>query len=311
MPLEDELSAIKPKGNTLLTVGVFDGVHLGHQKLLSSLVKKAKERELASGVVTFRNHPSGYFENKQPPLKIISAECKDNLIKANNVDFVLYLNFSQQLAQTNSRQFCHLLMRYRNMKGMVLGFDFAMGHNREGDVTTIRSIGQELGFSVELVAPVFASGEIVSSSAIREAIASGNIIRANKLLGRYFSVEGTIVEGTGTGTKLGFPTANINIAPEFALPPDGVYATIARIDKAEYLSATNIGSRPTFGPGKRQIEVHVLGFTGKLYGKKVKIRMVERIRDELKFNSQHDLKEQIIKDIDTIRLILERTELFS
>ncbi len=305
MSLEDELSNLTPEGNTLLTVGVFDGVHLGHQKLLTTLVKQANEQQLTSGVVTFKNHPLGYVKGQRPPPELTSLSDKDKLIKSHGIDFVMYLSFSNRLAQTSARQFCLLLIRHLNMKGLVLGFDFAMGYNREGDIETIESLGHELGFGVELVAPVIISGEIVSSSAIRQAIASGDITKANNQLGRYFSIGGSVVKGRGIGKRLGFPTANINLDPEFVTPPNGVYATVACVDGVKFISATNIGTGPTFGSGKRQVEVHLIDFTGTLYGKQVKIEMVERIRDELKFNSELKLREQIIKDIDTIQAILK------
>lgn len=306
MSLEEEFLSLAPRENTLLTIGVFDGIHLGHQKLLSQLVSRAHEEGCQSGVITFKNHPLSQLGKHQAPPMLAGIKEKDLLIKEWGVDFIIHLEFSSRLAHTSARDFCRMMQDYLNMQGLVLGFDFAMGRNREGTLKKMQTLGREMGFGVEIVPPVKMDGEIVSSTTIRQAITEGNINKASAQLGRYYSLSGNVITGRGLGKKLGFPTANIQIDPGFALPPNGIYATMAYLNDQPLFSATNIGIGPTFGGGRQQIEVHLLDFNNNVYGKTLSIEFIERIRDELKFNSEIELKEQIVKDIEAIRQILER-----
>ncbi len=305
MSLEEDLSGLGIQEPAFLTIGVFDGVHLGHRKLLDVLKRKASSRGCLSGVITFSNHPLSLLGRCAPP-QLIDQSTKNDLLKAAGADFVLGLEFSQELAQTSARDFCRLLQTHLNMQGLVLGFDFAMGRNREGSLDTIRELGKELAFEVDVVPPVFIDDCLVSSTNIRQALLSGNVQKACRLLGRYYSLQGTVVKGEGIGEKLGFPTANINIDPCFVVPPDGIYATVCRLDGRILPSATNIGTGPTFGRNTRLIEVHLLDFNGSLYGQQIKLDIIEFIREERFFAKQSELVEQIKKDIAEIRKVLER-----
>ena len=305
MSLEEELSNLTPTADTLLTIGVFDGVHRGHQKLLAELVKKAKERHLSSGVITFNNHPLSQLGNHTAPPVLTSNQDKITLIKSLGADFVMSLDFSPELAQTGAREFCSLLQKNLKMKGLVLGFDFAMGRNREGSLSKMELLGKEMGFTTAIVPPVIVEGNIVSSTAIRYLISGGKVRQAESMLGRNYSLGGMIIAGKGIGQKLGFPTANIKIDPAHATPPNGIYATIAVLNGEKMAAATNIGIGPTFGGGERTVEVHVLDFNGSLYGKYMEVEFVERIRDEITFSGAEELKAKIAEDIRNVRSILK------
>ena len=192
------------------------------------------------------------------------------------------------------------------MKGLVVGPDFALGRQREGDIENLRKLDQEMGFSLTVISPIIMDGDVASSSAIRAALSQGDMATVRRLLGRYFSLSGPVVAGAGRGQKLGFPTANVAIDHQQALPADGIYATLATVDGRTYQSVTNIGRRPTFDGGERSVEVYLLDYHGNLYGHKLRIEIVERLREEQRFASVEKLVEQIGKDVDLGRKILSR-----
>jgi len=200
------------------------------------------------------------------------------------------------------------LKKYLKVRAFVVGPDFACGKNRVGDAEFLRKIGKEMDFSVSVVPPKIVKGEIISSTLIRQALAAGNMKRVLTLAGHYFSLAGPVVSGDKRGRTLGFPTANLDVDKKQALPPDGVYATLAYIDDHIYQAMSNIGVRPTFDNGPRSIEVFLLDYQGDLYGKEMKIELIERLRPERKFASPEDLKQQISEDISRGREILESLE---
>jgi len=187
----------------------------------------------------------------------------------------------------------------------VIGPDFTLGRNREGGANTLHRLGQEMNFSVTVIPPIMVSGEVVSSTAIRKALADGDMKRVVNLIGRSFSLEGRVITGTGRGIELGFPTANLNIDSEQALPAEGVYATWSYIDDKAYQSMTNIGKRPTFDGNERTVEVYILDYHSDLYGRKLEIDIIERLRGEKKFDTVEELKKQIIEDVKQGRAILD------
>jgi len=304
MPIEDELAKLKPEKETLLTVGVFDGVHLGHQRLLTNLREQAQRRSWLSGIVTFKSHPQTVLSpgSKLPWLN--DLEDKISLLRGLGIDIIVALSFTVELVQLSAREFVRLLKDYLKMGGLVIGPDFALGRNREGDASQLRLLGQETGFSVEIVPPVIVDGEVVSSTGIRRALAQGDMQRVEKLIGRHFSLSGQVVPGDRRGRVLGFPTANLEVAPEQALPSDGVYVTIAYVNHEALPSVTNIGTRPTFGSGKRVVETYVLNYEGQSYGQKLRIDLIERLRDEKRFHTAKELKAQIEQDVEQAMITL-------
>jgi len=305
MQIEQELAELSPTKDMLLTVGVFDGVHLGHKYLISQLKELARQRNLLSGVVTFRQHPQAVMspQTKLPFLTDLSQRI--NLLKNEGVEAVIPVSFTRELAQLSVRQFVSLLKEYLRMQGLVIGYDFALGRNREGNSDTLRALGQDMNFTVNVMSPVIINGEVVSSTAIRNALANGDMKRVHRLSGYFFRLHGRVVTGAGRGIELGFPTANLAVNSGQAIPADGVYATWAYINDEAYPSMTNIGLCPTFGDSERTVEVYVLDYHGDLYEHEMKIDIIRRLRDEKKFGTAEELKRQIAEDVKQGRAILD------
>jgi len=306
MQIEEELARLSPSKDMLLSIGVFDGVHLGHKYLLSQLKERARQEDCLSGVVTFRQHPQAVLSprTKLPCLTDLAQRIR--LLKGEGIDTIITLSFTRELAQLSPRQFIGLLKKYLRMRGLVIGPDFALGRNREGDTNTLGALGKDMGFSVTVIPSVVINGEVVSSTAIRNALAEGDMKKVSNLIGRPFSLHGRVIPGAGRGIGLGFPTANLDVDRQQALPPDGVYATWAYIDGKAYHSMTNIGQRPTFGGGERAVEVYILDYRGELYGHKLRIDIIERLRREERFNTAEELKRQLTEDIRQGKALLNR-----
>jgi len=302
--VEKELARVKPQQEMLLSVGVFDGVHLGHQQLLTHLRDEARSKNWLSGVVTFKSHPKVVLSGENKLLWLNDLETRISLLRNLGIDIVVALSFSSELARLTARRFVQLLKEHLKMRGLIIGPDFALGRNREGDAEKLRILGEEMGFSVEVIPPVVIDGFVVSSSTIRQALTEGDMKKVEKLIGRLFSLSGQVVSGDRRGRALGFPTANLDLRAEQALPSDGVYATITHIDDDFLPSVTNIGVRPTFGGNKRLVETYILDFEGDLLRQKLTIDLVDKLRDEERFDTVEDLKAQMIKDVEQARQIL-------
>ncbi len=305
MQVEEELGKLPAEKDMLLTIGVFDGVHLGHRYLISQLTELAKQQGLLSGVVTFRQHPQEVLSPQTRLPFLTDLAQRTNLLKNEGVEAIITLSFTPELAQLSAGQFIGLLKKYLRMRGVVIGPDFALGQNREGNTDTLRQLGQEMGFSVTVVPPIIINGEVVSSTAIRNALAEGDMKRVQNLVGRPFSLHGRVIPGTRRGIELGFPTANLDTDPEQALPAEGVYASWVHIDDQDYPSMTNIGKRPTFGSSQRVVEVYLLDYHSDLYGQELTIDITERLRGEIKFDTPEELKKQIAEDVKQGRAILK------
>jgi riboflavin kinase/FMN adenylyltransferase len=305
LEVKEELAGFTPDKETLLTIGVFDGVHLGHQKLIGELIAKARRRDLLAGVVTFRQHPEDLFTTHKRMPFLTDLKTRTRLLKEEGVDFIVALSFNKELAALGALQFLELLKLHLRMRGLVIGEDFALGKDREGNTDAIRRLGKEMGFSVTVVPPLKINGEVVSSTAMRQALAEGNIDKIKVLTGRPYSLHGKVVEGAGRGESLGFPTANMDVKSGQALPPDGVYVGLTRFNGKVYQSMTNIGHNPTFGDPERSVESFLVDYHGDLYDKEVRLDIVARLRDEKKFAGPAALKKQIALDIIAGKKILE------
>jgi riboflavin kinase/FMN adenylyltransferase len=305
VPEEEELAAFSPEKDTLLTIGVFDGVHLGHRRLISELLLQAARRRLLSGVVTFRQHPEDILSPGKTLPFLTDIKTRIQLLKDEGVDFIVPLSFTKRLAALGARQFISLLQKHLKMRGLVIGPDFALGQKREGDIDALRKLGKEMGFSLTIVPPLEINNEIVSSTTIRKAMADGDMKKVRELTGRYFSLYGKVVAGAGRGEGLGFPTANLDVNSRQALPPDGVYAGLAHVNSKVYEAMTNIGKNPTFGNNDRTIETFLLDYSGDLYGRELSVEFVARLRDEKQFKNAGQLKEQLAEDIKKGKSILD------
>ena len=309
MNIEKELARHTPSRPTLLTIGVFDGVHRGHLSLLGHLAARAREKGCLAGVVTFKTHPEKVLGRRDTLPWICTLQERTRLLKAAGMGVVAPVTFTRGVAALTARDFVLLLKKNLNMCGLVLGPDFALGRGRQGSPDYLQQLGDELGFRVEVVKPARLDGGIISSSAIRQLLAEGHINEVNSMLGRYFSLEGRVVMGDRRGRTLGFPTANLKVQPEQAMPKDGIYATLARLGDRTLPSVTNIGVRPTFDGLKRLIETFIFDFSGDVYRRKLTIELVARLRDEMKFNSVDELKEQMTRDMASARDILNHVPL--
>ncbi|MBA7485331.1 Bifunctional riboflavin kinase/FMN adenylyltransferase [subsurface metagenome] len=255
-------------------------------------------------MVTFRQHPQEVLSPQTRLPFLTDLAERTNLLKNEGVEAIIPLSFTSEIAQLSARQFVSLLMRYLRMRGLVIGSDFTLGRNREGNIDSLRTLGQDMNFTVTVISLIMINGEVVSSTAIRNALASGDMKRVLNLAGHPFSLNGRVTSGTGRGLELGFPTANLDIVPEQALPADGVYATWAYIDGKAFKSMTNVGKRPTFGGSQRTVEVYVLDYHSDLYGCELRIDIMARLRSEGRFDTVDKLKKQITEDIEQGRAIL-------
>jgi riboflavin kinase/FMN adenylyltransferase len=301
-----ELSELAVEQDTMLTVGVFDGVHLGHRSLLNELSAKASTRNLASGVVTFKRHPLETLATDSKITYLTSLAERLNLIKSEGINIIVPLTFDTDLANLSAKQFVDLLKEHLRMKGLFIGPDFTLGKGKEGTPTLLSELGKKLGFTVDIASPLKSDQLMVSSTAIRQALADGDMETATRLLGRHFSLNGPVVHGDSRGRLIDYPTANLNVAADRALPPDGVYTTLAIVDNKTYNAVTNVGLRPTFAKQYRTVEVFLLNFHDDLYGKDITIELVERIRPEIKFASTSELTHQIEKDVNHAKTTLSR-----
>jgi len=305
MQVEAELAKLSPKKDMLLTIGVFDGVHLGHRHLIAKLTELARQQGLASGVITFNRNPREVLVPKTRLPFLTDIERRIELLKSEGVDEVIPLSFTPELAALSPKEFIVLLKKHLRMKGLVVGPDFALGKNREGDSDFLRKLGEEMDFNVTVVPPLKIDGEVVSSTAIRKALAEGDMRRAQKLMARPFRLHGRVVRGDKRGAELGFPTANLDTEREQALPADGVYTSRTYIDDQAHPAMTNIGLHPTFGGGKRLVEVYIMDYKGDLYGRELAVDIIERLRGEKKFDSPEELRAQIAEDVKRGKTTLE------
>ncbi|MCI0439263.1 MAG: bifunctional riboflavin kinase/FAD synthetase [Chloroflexi bacterium] len=306
MRIDEELAQFTPcpAEESVLTIGVFDGVHKGHQHLIDRLIREADAYGRLAGVVTFTNHPASVLRPGFTPQYITSLGERIRLIEKLGVDFVAPITFDLDVSRLSPREFIMTLREYLLMRGIVVGPDFAMGHNRKGDIRTIYALGEEIGFTTTEVRLFTHKEQAVRSSAIRHMLAEGSVSRAAKLLGRDFALEGTVVEGAKRGRTLGYPTANLQPPPDMIVPANGIYCARAVVGEDVHMAATSIGTRPTFDNGARAIEAYILDFSGDLYGKTLRLEFVERLRDELKFDSIEALLKQIERDVQQTRAIL-------
>jgi riboflavin kinase/FMN adenylyltransferase len=304
--LEQELASFSSDKDSLITIGVFDGVHIGHKYLIVQLKKHAKQQGLRAIAITFDRHPQEILNPDSQPPYLTDIYEKAHLLKLEGLDEVIVLSFTPELSRVGARKFLELLREHLRMRGLVIGPDFALGKNNEGNIPTLIKLGEEMGFSVTVIPPVVKNGDTVSSTAIRLSLAKGNMEKVEKLMGHPFSLHGKVIHGKGRGKDLGFPTVNLDISPGQALPAEGVYATIARVENKTFPSVTNIGTNPTFGKNKRTVEAFLIGFNNEIYTHQVRIDFIKKIRDEIKFSDANQLKNQIEQDILTAISILSQ-----
>jgi riboflavin kinase/FMN adenylyltransferase len=300
--LADELRRFRTTDGTAITIGTFDGVHRGHQFVVEQLVGQAMDRQLRSVVITFHPSPRTVLRPDSAGGQLGDIDERVTLLKSLGVDFVVPLTFDLGVAQLRAREFTGLLTDELSLQHLVVGPDFALGNRREGTPDVLREIGGESGFTVELLEPLTdGSPDRVSSTAIRRALGDGDVIAAERMLGRPYDVTGRVVRGYHRGREIGFPTANVAVLPPKVVPGDGVYITRAYVNGEAKASATNIGNNPTFENPNRSVESFILDFDADIYEVDLRLEFLERIRGEERFDSVEALIAQIGRDVDQTR----------
>lgn len=301
--------------NTVITIGNFDGVHIGHQKIFEFVKKKAKQINGKSVVVTFHPHPIKVLFKEHPLKLITTTEDKLKLIEKCGIDITVLIPFTPTFAQIEAEDFVKdILVDKFNAKWVIVGYDYKFGKGRKGDRDLLKMLGETYGFKVKVLKAYKRKGKILSSTAVRNALREGDIREANIFLGRAYHLDGDVIKGFGRGSSiLGYPTANISPLQEI-IPKEGVYAvkvTIPYLGKT-FRGVANIGKNPTFGNGSQSYEVHILEFRENLLGKRIRVHFISRIRDEKKFLSPEELKKSIAQDIEEAKRIFrkDRTKLF-
>jgi riboflavin kinase / FMN adenylyltransferase len=305
----EELRHFQPEKGTALTIGNFDGVHRGHQYLVRFLMQRAEQLDLQSGTITLYPDPMRVLRPQEPMQYLTSLEERLELLRGLGLDLVVPLTFTSELAEVSPRAFVTVLREELNLCLLVMGPDNAFGRNREATPESMAELGRSLGFEVEVLPrPLTEAEHTVSSTAIRGALAEGDLEAVSQQLGRRYSLRGPVVHGEQRGRELGFPTANIAVTADRALPAYGIYATWAHLGEKRYPSATSIGTRPTFDGVAPSVEVYIFDFREDIYDRILRIELVERLRPELKFDSVEALIEEMNRDVARSRDILGRDE---
>ena len=288
-----------------LTIGVFDGVHRGHQRIIHQLATGAHAASVPALVLTFWPHPASVLGNGHVKC-LTTLEERADALSALGVDMMIINTFDHDLANTSAYDFLAQLIRHLGVTHLLIGYDFALGKGREGNATRLTEIGKELGYTVDIINAVSDESGVISSTEIRKLVATGDVSEAAKLLGHYYSLHGSVIHGDGRGRKLGFPTANIEYRDEKILPSNGIYACRVWVNNSKSMAAVNVGTRPQFHEdgGRPLVEAYILDFDNDIYGQDVKIEFVARLRDELKFSSVDALVKQIGLDVVRTREIL-------
>ena len=297
MSAEDQLNQHAAQQDTVLTIGTFDGVHIGHQSILGQLRVECELTGLMPTVVTFRNHPRSVLTPGENTDQIISLDDRLLLLKKNGVRHIVVLDFTLEFSKLRAREFIVYLIRHLRMRSLVIGPDFTLGFKREGDVTKLEELSKELGFSLRIVDPKFLGELSVRSSKLRQMILTGDVKTARDMMGRPFVLKGIVGVGDRRGRGLGFPTANLQPEQGLVIPGNGIYATWARIGDKRFKAATSIGTNPTFSGNSLTVEAHLLDFSSSIYGSIITLEFVDKLRPQIAFDSENRLKAQMKKDI--------------
>lgn len=290
-----------------VTIGTFDGVHVGHQELIKQLVSSAHHFGRQAIVITFFPHPSEILGGENGPLYLTNPSERERLLTQLGADIVITQNFNSELAHKTAQEFIHLIYQNTPFTDLIIGHDFRFGSNRTGDLTLLQKLGKEIGFDIKVVQPFRIAGEIVSSSLIRRLLKQGDVQMAADMLGRCYVIEGSVIHGDGRGKHIGIPTANISVWPKQFLPKNGVYSVRVSLEKYKYPAVLSIGMRPTFyqSLSEQTIEAHILDFHREIYGKTLKVEFIQFLRDEKRYESAEQLIQQIQQDIQQTREVFK------
>jgi len=285
-----------------IAFGVFDGVHLGHKKIIERMMDKENTKKI---VLTFYNHPEEVINKESKVNYITTLKQREHLLKELGVEIIVYIDFTQQIKNTMPKDFVkQFILDKFDLKKITVGFNNRFGKYGQGSGELLMQMSKEYNFDVEIVDKVCINDEVISSSAIRAALIAGNVKKAGQMLGRDFSVKSKVIDGKKLGRKLGFPTANIKISEKLIMPKNGVYITKTKFRNKEYFSITNIGINPTFKNHPYRAETYILDFNRNIYEEEIEIFFLEKIRDEKKFESLDELKKQIYNDTNCAKIYI-------
>jgi riboflavin kinase/FMN adenylyltransferase len=306
MKVVRNVSRLRGHRESVVTVGSFDGVHIGHRRILNEVVMLARGLAVAGVAVTFDPHPMAVLHPKEAPCLLTTPAERVSLMGDSGLSEAVVVRFTAKLANRTAEWFVRdILIGRINMKRLVIGYDFRFGVGREGDAPYLERLGEQLGFGVDIVPPVDYLGYPVSSTRVRTALVRGDVESAAKMLGRPYAFTGRVIRGEGRGRMLDFPTANLKMTEQRKiLPANGVYAVEVSFDRRRATGALYIGPKGTFGPGPNSIEVHLVGFEGNLYGSEVQVRFVRRIRDDAVFADAATLSKAIARDVRRVKRLL-------
>jgi riboflavin kinase/FMN adenylyltransferase len=289
--------------NGFVSIGNFDGVHRGHQAMLAALVQRARSEKVPAVVLTFDPHPIELLRPDAAPPRLTTIAHRAELLERFGVDIVIVLPTTRQFLNLTAEDFFQAIVRTElQARGLVEGPNFYFGRNRAGSITVLKGFCTSHRMTLEVVAPVIVDEQLVSSSVIRSLIEAGDLTESVRLLGHSYRLSGTVGRGAERGRQLGFPTANL-VEVANLVPGNGVYAATTTIDGQRYSAAVNVGPNPTFGEMSKKVEVHILDFSGDLYGKTLDVDFLQRIRDVSRFASVDELLSQLGKDLEEVRLI--------
>jgi len=309
MKIIKDLKDIERDEKTVITLGTFDGLHLGHQQIVETLIKKSKQVNAKNFLITFDPHPRKVVPGRNDVKLLSTLEEKISIFEKLGLENLFIVNFTDEFSKQTPEQFVEkYFVDGIGLEEIVIGYDHHFGKGRGGDFELLRKLGEKFNFSVTVVPEYMMDGETISSTKIRNALLEGDILRANKFLGRFYSFKGRVVKGDGRGKDLGFPTANLTIEDEDKLiPAKGIYAAQCITENEKYHGLLSLGNRPTFHEhGEIIPEFYIFDFDKNIYGKSLEVNLVERIRDEEKFNSVEELISQMKKDEETGKEILSK-----
>jgi riboflavin kinase/FMN adenylyltransferase len=293
-----------PERDTILTIGSFDGLHLGHRELLRRIIHRAQQTQRLSAVLTFDPHPRAVLAATQNVACLLPLEEKITLLRTWGLDVLVVLRFTDELLHTSARGFMQILVQHLRVTELWVGWDFALGYRREGNVKTLQELGPELGYQVHVIEPVQAGEVVVSSTLIRHLISAGRVAEAAEMLGRYHQVRGRVVPDIERGREQDFPLVNLAVPNMYALPGSGVYAAYASVGHTRYLAIVNIAEQTTPDGQQRRVEVHLLDLNVDVLGEEMLVQFVERLRDVRHFSSSEILRTQIAQDLERTQEIL-------
>ncbi|MBO4235327.1 MAG: bifunctional riboflavin kinase/FAD synthetase [Firmicutes bacterium] len=302
MKIFRNLDEINNMPESAVALGSFDGVHLGHQELIRRTSELAESLEIATAVFTFSNHPRDLIPGNVKTKNILYSEDKEKIMEELGVDYLIDIPFTEEIMHMSPENYVReLLIDKLNAKAICCGFNHRFGHRAEGTPELLKEIGEELGFTAYVMEPFYVDDTLVSSTLIRTLIAEGEVESCYEYLGRYYAISGDVVVGNRLGKSLGFPTSNLVMDDSMVAPPNGVYITYCTYNGVRYPSITNVGVKPTVGTFEKNIETHIFDFDGNIYGKRILVEFIRKMRDEVKFDSMEKLKKQIRKDCDAAK----------